>query len=77
MMFLLLMLLRRNLWEVKVAMGTGMAGDDSTIPAPVPASPRPRQSPLDYRGRNDPHPREYRVSGPRRGLHGDLDEDAG
>jgi hypothetical protein len=35
---------------VKVATGTGMAGDDSIVPAPTPANPHPRQSPISYRG---------------------------
>jgi hypothetical protein len=49
---------RVGLVVVKVATGTGMTGEDSTIPAPIPASPRPRQSPLAYReGGNGPHPR--------------------
>jgi hypothetical protein len=56
----------------KVATGTGMAGYDSTIPAPIPVDPRPRVSSLAYRGRNAPHPRERRVPGTHRGLHGDL-----
>jgi hypothetical protein len=55
-----------------MATGTGMAGYDSTVPAPIPANPRPRQSPLGYRGENAPHPRQRRVPGTRRGLHGDL-----
>jgi hypothetical protein len=52
-----------------------MTGDDSTVPAPTPASPHPRQYPLDYRGENVPRPRQHRVPDPRRGLHGDPDAD--
>jgi hypothetical protein len=55
----------------KVATGTGITGDDSTIPALTPASPHPCQSPQSYRGRNEPHPRQWRVPVTRRGLHGD------
>jgi hypothetical protein len=53
-----------------------MTGDDSTVPAPIPASPHPRQSPQSYQGGNKPRPRQWRVPGPHRGFHGDLDVDS-
>jgi hypothetical protein len=37
--------------QVKVATGTGMAGDDSIVPAQTLANPHPRQSPISYQGK--------------------------
>lgn len=43
---------------VKVATGTGMTGDDSTVPAPIPANPHTREPREASRGQNAPHPRQ-------------------
>jgi hypothetical protein len=60
----------------KVATGTGMTGDDSNVPAPMPANPHTRHPREAWRGQNNPHPRQWRVPAPRRGFHGDFDVDA-
>ena len=42
---------------LRVATGTGMTGDDSTNPAPIPANPHTRHPRKALRGQNDSHPR--------------------
>jgi hypothetical protein len=43
-----------------------MVGDDSIVPAPIPANTHPRRYPLANQGGKQPCPRQHRVPGTRR-----------